>query len=298
MPRASRVNPCLREATTGPSRRHAPASPRAAIALALCLGSACTSTGPPRLLAFPDPGIRPASTLSDIHEYGVAAASVLRVFEHDLGFEPFPLVFQFCPDTSSFEATLVERGYDRALARDTSRTMQAVGGYRRILLNESTLDTQPWAARVATIAHEVGHSLQYEWGGGRRGTSDQWLREGFAEWLAVRALERLHGLPLSVARQRYRDLLRRAAPSPSDAPALEEMVTFRQWLSVASRPDATHYAQAFLSVDFLIERHGISAVVRYFRSFSRSSDRAGNFRVAFGEDSGSFAAAASRHLWP
>ena len=269
---------------------------RGALALALCLSMACASSGVPRLLAFPDPGIRPAANIADIREYGAAAASVLATIQ-DLGFGSFPIVFQFCPDTTAFQATLLEAGYDRALARDTSRTMQAVGGYRRVVINEGALARQPWTSRVAMLAHEVGHSIQYEWGGGQRGASDQWLREGFAEWLAMQTLDRLHGLRVAEARRRYQEALWRKTPSPKDAPGLDEMVTFRQWVTLGQHANSTQYAQAFLSVDFLIDRHGLPAVVRYFRSFARSGDRATNFRAAFGEDLVTFARAASRELW-
>ncbi len=258
----------------------------------------CVTSAAPRVLVFPDAAIRPVATVDAIAEYGAAVASVLAVAERDLGFEPFPIVFQFCPDTASFESSLLEAGYDRALARDTSRTMQAVGGYRRIVLNEGALVRQPWPSRVATLAHEVGHSIQYEWGGGERGTSDQWLREGFAEWMSMQVLDRLRGLSMSVARRRYVAVLRRLTPSPSRAPLLEDMVTFRQWVALGKRPDSAQYARAFLSVDFLIERHGLAAVVDYFQRFARSQDRAANFRAAFGEDLASFAVAADERLWP
>lgn len=270
---------------------------RCAFALALCLVAACANIGPARVLVFPDSGIRPAASVNRIRSYDSAAASVLFVIEHDLGFDSFPIAFQFCPDAAAFEATLLESGYDRKLARDTAGTMQAIGGYRRILINESALQDQPWPSRVAMLAHEVGHSLQYEWGGGQRGASDQWLREGFAEWLALQVLERLQGTRASAMRSHYVDLLQSKTPSPRDAPSLEEMVTFRQWVALGQRPNSTQYAQAFLSVDFLIARHGVPAVVAYFRRFARSSDRSTNFREAFGEDLRTFGAAAALQLW-
>jgi hypothetical protein len=269
-----------------------------AVGFALLAATACVSTSRPWLLALPDPAIRPAANIHEIREYGVAAATVLAIFERDLGFKSFPVVFQFCPDAAAFEAALLDSGYDLALARDTARTMQAVGGYRRILLNEAMLAREPWASRIAMLAHELAHSIQYEWGGGQRGTSDQWLREGFAEWTSLQVLARLRVLPLPAARRRYIEMLRRGTPSRSRAPKLEEMVTFRQWVALGKRPNSTQYAQAFLSVDFLIDRQGLPAVVKYFQSFARSSDRGANFYAAFGEDLASFAAAAAQQLWP
>jgi hypothetical protein len=67
-------------------------------------------------------------------------------------------------------------------------------------------------------------------------------------------------------------------------PALAEMSTFPQFVALASRNDVAPYAQAFLAVDALIERHGLPAVIRYFELFAASQDRTGNFTAAFGED--------------
>jgi hypothetical protein len=48
------------------------------------------------------------------------------------------------------------------------------------------------------------------------------------------------------------------------------------------------YNQAFLAVDFLIERRSHPAAVEYFRLFARSDDRLANFRTAFSEDFSAF----------
>lgn len=266
------------------------------VAVLICLAG-CSVSPSPRRVSLPDPAIRPASDIHSIADYGSAAATALAVIERDLGIKPFPVVFEFSPDAPAFEAALLESGYDKALARNTSRTMQAVGGFRRVLLNEASLARQPWPARVATLAHELGHSLQYEWGGGRRGASDQWLREGFAEWLAMRVVDRLRGLTFDALRRQYTSALLRAVPSRSRAAHLDEMVTFPQWVEIGRKRGLAVYAQAFLSVDFLIARHGLPAVVDYFQRFARSNDRSANFQGAFGEDLDAFEAAAAEHLW-
>jgi hypothetical protein len=49
-------------------------------------------------------------------------------------------------------------------------------------------------------------------------------------------------------------------------------------------------------VDFLLERHGVPAMLDYFRRFAASDDRAANFRAAFGEDLETFEAALSARL--
>ena len=148
--------------------------------------SGCTISHEPQLVTVPQPGLRPVTSLDQVFDYRTAAATVAWIFEHDFGFPSFPATFRFYPNREAFEQALLEVGYDADLARSAAKTMTAVGGHRSVLLNNGMLGSRPWADRVALLAHEFGHSLQYELGGGRRGTSDQWLREGFADWLSIR----------------------------------------------------------------------------------------------------------------
>jgi hypothetical protein len=256
------------------------------------LASACAAREP-LLITVPQPGFRPASRVGDIDDYRTAVVTVAWIFERDLGFPPFPTTFRFYPDQQAFEHALLEVGYDVELARATARTMTAVGGHRGVLLNDGKFGLMEWPERVAMLAHELGHGLQYELGGGRRGASDQWLREGFADWLSIRVLERLGGVSMGdVRRARQRDLRGRR----SAAPRLGELLTFPQWVRAGEKHGAAMYARSFLAVDFLLERHGLPAVVDYFKRFASSDDRAGNFRAAFGEDLAAFETALNVRL--
>jgi hypothetical protein len=175
---------------------------------------------------------------------------------------------------------LLEVGFDPKLARDTARNLRAVGGYRGVLLNDSKLVSLSWPDRVALLAHEMTHSVQYELGGGRRGTSDQWLREGFADWVSLRLIERLGGAARGELRwQRIAEFRESGRTWP-----LAEMVTFPQWVALSVRSDGASYVQAYLAADFLIERNGIQTVNGYFARFAESEDRLGNFRAVFGQE--------------
>lgn len=268
---------------------------KAPFAVAAVFASACAVSHEPQLVTIPQPGLRPASRVDQVYDYRTAAATVASILDRDLGFPPFPATFRFYPHQEAFEKALLAVGYDAELARATARTMTAVGGYRGVILNDGKLGMLPWAERVALLAHELGHSLQYELGGGRRGTSDQWLREGFAEWLAVRVLERLDGISMREVRDaRHREL---RIAGRARTPRLADLVTFPEWVQAGQRHGAAMYALSLLAVDFLLERHGVPAVVDYFKRFASSEDRVGNFRAAFGEEIGSFEAALSARLW-
>jgi hypothetical protein len=272
-----------------------PSSGVVALAIATAVTACSHASSGPLLVTVPDPALHPASRLDSIFDYRTAAATVVSLFERELGFEAFPVTFRFYRDSGAFEAALLDAGYDPGLARRTSETMTAVGGYRTVLLNDGRFISLPWAGRVAMLAHELGHSLQYELGGGVRGTSDQWLREGFAEWVAVRVLERLDAASMAdVRRYRLREL---RGTQRSNVPSLTALVTFPQWVEASARNDGSTYALSFLAVDALLERHGVATVIGYFRRFASSQDRTANFRAAFGEDLQTFEAALAARLW-
>jgi hypothetical protein len=253
--------------------------------------SGCAVSHEPQLVTVPQSGFRPVTRLDEVFDYRTAAATVAWIFEHDLGFPPFPATFKFYPHREAFEQALLDVGYDPALAGSTAKTMTAVGGHRAVLLNGATLGSKPWADRIALLAHEFGHSLQYELGGGRRGTSDQWLREGFADWLSIRVAERLEIVTMAaVRRERLRQL---QSAGRSRTPSLADLVTFPQWVRAGERQGAQMYALSFLAVDQLLERHGVAAVVNYFKRFAESQDRIAHFRDTFGEDIESFEASLS-----
>jgi hypothetical protein len=262
---------------------------------AAVLGSACAVAREPLLVTVPQAGVRPVAHLDSIFDYRIAAATVVSIVQSDLEFAPFPVTFKFLPDRDAFEKALLEAGYDTALARSVARTMTAVGGHRGVLLNDDRFSSLPWPGRIAMLAHELGHTVQYELGGGSRGTSDQWLREGFAEWLSVRVLERLNAASMTeVRRERLREV---RAAGRSKSPRLADLVTFPQWVKASGQTDATTYFLSFLAVDFLLERHGVPVVLAYFKRFASSQDRVGNFRSAFGEDLQTFEAAVAARLW-
>lgn len=263
--------------------------------MSLLFVSGCTISHEPQLVTVPQTGVHPVARLDQVFDYRTAAATVAWIFEHDLGFPPFPATFAFYPSREAFEQALLHAGYDVDLARSTAKTMTAVGGHRRVLLNDARLGSLAWADRLALLAHEFGHSLQYEFGGGRRGTSDQWLREGFADWLTVRVLERLDIVTMAGVRRERQRQLRSAGRSKT--PSLSELVTFPQWVRAGERQGVQMYALAFLAVDRLLERHGVAAVADYFKRFAESENRITNFRAAFGEDVETFEASLNATLW-
>lgn len=232
-------------------------------------------------MPFPVTGARPVDHIQGIFTDDVALATIANVFLRDLGLPPVTASVVFLPSRQSLEQELLTAGYDAAFARDAADRMRAVALHRRVLINSTVLSSTTWAARVGTLAHELVHCLQYELAGGRRGTSEQWLREGFAEWIALDLLRRIDGVAPGAARRYLEDEF--ASTRRAEAPRFDEMMTFRQWVDLAGRPGVNPQVQAVLTVDLLIERHGVPAVLDYFRRFAEREDPAGNFVAAFGQ---------------
>lgn len=267
-----------------------------AAALALAIGVAgCASASGPVAIEFPGTGTPAVARADRIESYQDVTSTIAAIFERDLQFPRYTATLHFFPGRDAFERKLVDVGYEPALAAQTATRMAAVGGHRAVFFDADKLAPMSWMDRVGLVAHELTHTLQYELGGGVRGASDQWLREGFAEWVTMRVLDRLEVLPAGDYRNRRVRELR--ATSRSKAPRLSDLATFPQFVGAASRDDIAPYAQAFLSVEALIERHGVAAVVRYFRLFAAKQDRIGNFAAAFGEDVPAFEQSVARRLW-
>lgn len=251
------------------------------VIVALLVLSACASTATwPRVVQAGGGG--PAPLRGEwIDNYDQALASIAVVMTDQLDLPPPRAAFYFHRDRDAFQAALEAQGYPPELARQTASVLTAVSGHERVVVNDRALEEVGWLFRVALLAHELTHTLQYDFANGKRGTSDQWLREGFAEWVEVEVLVRL-GFTTRPAAQRV--LRTRLRDGRADRwPPLSEMVTFPQWVALAEQVgQEALYGYAAIATEHLLEQHGVAAVIGYFRLFGKSDDRLENFRRAFG----------------
>jgi hypothetical protein len=248
----------------------------------------CALTGGMPTLALSDVRVRPVRNASLITGYELALVSVADVMERELGLPPLDATLHFYGNRESFQAALEAEGYTPAFAADAAARLSAIGGFKRVLLNDATLRWLAWPQRLGLLAHELTHTIQYDLSGGLRGTSDQWLREGFAEWVEVRVADRLGLIALPQVRPMAIDRVRRASRDRA-FPPLAQMATFEDWVGLIGRHgEEGLYAHALLAAERLVQAHGVPAVLDYFRLFASSPDRAANFRAAFGQDRGAF----------
>jgi hypothetical protein len=226
----------------------------------------------PRLLTTHDTAVR-----------GIAAM-LAREFELPL---PDRVTVYVYGSRQGFEEGLI---HDAQLsphrAAQLSEFAVGVGRPRQLLFRDDAADRgREW---LRLVAHELAHVCQIELAGGEPGPA-QWLKEGMAEWVAFSVLERLRLDSLAQRRERARASVRHSKALAAARLDIEGLGSPAGFIA-RHRRDGTlpTYQLAFLMVDHLVSRDGFPSVVSYFRAFTESRDRGGNFRRAFGRTVASF----------
>jgi hypothetical protein len=159
----------------------------------------------------------------------------------------------------------------------------AVGMYRRVLINEPRVNRLLWTEWVRVLGHELAHTAQIELANDRPAAWDQWLVEGFAEWVGYKIADRLGAESFAKSRAQALNRIARVKGYQT-LPSLTQLVDGPSWTAwVQSLGDAATYGQAFIAVDFLVEQKGMAAVIDYFRLYRKLNNRTRNFTAAFGE---------------
>jgi hypothetical protein len=255
-------------------------------ALLLAVFAAACAKTPERIeiVTLPAPGT--AVSTDRLGGYAAALAAIMAAFEQALGLPRADVALVLFPNRRAFERGLLDVGYTPGLARSAS-AFDAIGGARAVLVNAGVVNGFDRARRVRLLAHELVHSLQYQFSGGTRGASEQWLREGFAEWVACRITAHLGLASFESLREDLLGLLDGARVGLPPAP-LDNLVTFPQWVEAQGRYEAPLYAQAFIAAELLIEMRGVPAIVRYFERFKDTSEHQRPFAEAFGLERAAF----------
>jgi hypothetical protein len=255
-----------------------------AVLVAVFAAACAKSPGRIEVVRLPPPGT-PVSA-ERLGDYATALAAIMNAFEQALGLPRADVALVLFPNRRSFEQGLLELGYAPALARSAS-AFNAIGGARAVLVNGGVVNGFDRARRVRLLAHELVHSLQYQFSGGTRGASEQWLREGFAEWAACRITAHLGLASFESLREDLLGLLADARIGLPAAP-LDKLTTFPQWVEAQQQYEAPLYTQAFIAAELLIEMRDVPAIVRYFERFRATDEHQRAFAEAFGLERAAF----------
>ena len=251
-------------------------------------------------------------------DYGSALAAIMSVMVRDLN---LPAIdggsVTLYPSQASFEAGVVAQSAESSeqlrkqlgprakqvteaesvLAATTIAVgSNAVGMYKRVLINEWRVVKYPWPEWVRVLAHELTHTAQRELVDGRPTASHHWLTEGFAEWVGYKVVDTFRAQDFTDSRKRALDSIG-TATSYQTFPSLLQLARNPDWITWSrTLGRASTYRQAFIAVDFLIEEKGLPAVIEYFRLIAKTNNRERNFVVAFGESLARFDGRFSEHL--
>ncbi|MBI2494583.1 MAG: hypothetical protein HYV94_21145 [Candidatus Rokubacteria bacterium] len=255
-----------------------------ALCAALAPGCARTTLVLPVTLA-PAAPTKPAPT-RPLRTYESAVNVIAAIMVSDLAL-PLPsrfTVFVF-PTRAAYAGGLANTGLMPASrAAEIAEYSVGLGHHRQLFLNDGALRGACGSTWLAVLTHELTHSAQYELSGGRRGRSEQWIREGMAAWVAYRVLDRLGEATFGDQRERAaREVVGAWRALQDRGLDLVDLGRPRGWEARHRRPGGqAQYRLAFLLTDELIRRGGWERLLEYFRAFAGSDDRFGNFDRAFG----------------
>lgn len=199
-----------------------------------------------------------------------AMAAVMTVTTQDLGLPVVePINIYLHKDTNAFAANGGRSGM--RLSSDAARFAIAVAHEGSFHINLERTQGHSWGNLVRTVAHEYAHNIEYAYSSLHRGA--QWIREGFAEWVAAMVWHHLGWQDYSTTLLRAKLEVSRQRGS---LPALSEIEEFRGWAVWATHPDGAvfTYRLAFLAVDKLMSKAGIQQMEKYFSN--------GDFSTNFG----------------
>jgi hypothetical protein len=134
--------------------------------------------------------------------------------------------------------------------------------------------------RASLVAHELTHISQNSLRAGGRGRPAVWILEGHAEWVKFKVVELLGHRGYAESR----DIMMRAAAGSTieSFPDLPALATNAAWLEATRRVGAmATYGQAFLAIDWLVERYGSAKFLQFLGRFALDADPQEHWRTVF-----------------
>jgi hypothetical protein len=200
--------------------------------------------------------------------------AVARVIRDRVGL-PFSPSYKayVCDDESAFAEELLRNFGVRGISGDWGIVPSAAGLATRVgvFLRGDYLARASLRRRVTVVAHELAHLSQQDLARHRDERLPVWMLEGHADWVAFRVLDLLGLRTYDDSRAGIVRSVTGAVTPVEHFPDLDALTDHETWKrSVRSLP-AT-YGQAFLAVEYLIERSGRAALVKFMGSSVDAAD--------------------------
>jgi len=262
---------------------------RAVLALSAMLATACSSLLAPYRqydIRLDAPATRPLGENPSDSELLDAIASLMRN-RLDLPFPP-DIKAYVCVNQAAFVDGLVKIAGETDEHAWEQRVAFGYASRAGLFLRGDLLARMNLAGRASLIAHELTHVSQNRLREGGRARPAQWILEGHAEWVKFKVVDLLGYRAYTESR----DIMMRAALESriSLFPDLSTLVTNAAWLEATRRVGAlATYGQAFLAIDWLVERYGSAKLLEFLRRFALDADPQEHWRTVFPLSSRQFA---------
>jgi hypothetical protein len=251
------------------------------LALSAVLAAACSSVLAPYRqyeIRFDAPATTPLGTSPSDSELIDAVAWLMR-HRLDLPFPPDIKAYVYVNE-AAFVDGLVKIAGQNADEAWTRRSAFGTAGRAGLFLRGDYLARMNPAGRAALFAHELTHVSQSRLREGGRGHPAEWILEGHAEWVKFKVVDLLGYRAYAESR----DIMVRAARQSTLTlfPGLPALTTNAAWLEATRRVGAlATYGQAFLAIDWLVERYGSAKLLEFLGRFALDADPREHWRAVF-----------------
>ena len=210
-----------------------------------------------------------------------AAAWLIR-HKLELPFPPAIKAYVYVNQATLVEGLMKVAGETSDEAWDKGRYAAGVATRTGLFLRGDYVARMHLVGRAGLFAHELAHVSQANLREGGRGRAAQWILEGHADWVKIRVLDLLRYRSYAESRDH---IVRTVVGSPTPIklfPDLPALASNAAWVTSTNKLGApATYCQAFLAVDWLVERYGSAKVTEFLGRFSQDGDPRAHWAKVF-----------------
>ena len=185
------------------------------------------------------------------------------------------------------EATLVDGlvtlgGEKSDEAWDRWRNASGVATRNGVFLRGDHMAGMPLKGKAGLFAHELTHVSQRKLREGGKRFAAVWIVEGHADWVKFQVGDMLGYRPYAESREHVARTVLGSSTPLKLFPDLQTLSGTPNWTDWTRKTGAvTTYCQAFLAVDWLIERYGRAKLVEFMGRFALDSAPGENWSTTY-----------------
>jgi len=198
---------------------------------------------------------------------------------------PFPAVtkaYVYVNEATLMDGLVTLGGEKSDEAWDRWRNASGVSTRNGVFLRGDHMAWMHLQGRAGLLAHELAHVSQRELGEGGKRRPAVWILEGHADWVKFQVRDLLGYRSYAESRQNVARAVVGASTPIKLFPDLQTLSGTAGWTDWTRKAGAiTTYCQAFLAVDWLIERYGSAKLIEFMGRFALESVPGENWLTAY-----------------